>query len=298
MSLRVTAIASLVVLPALLTAQAERITIRMAPAPNQTIHLRTTQEMVMTTDIAAPAGSTPPPGEPVTVSMVVESMSAVGPADPNGRYTAQMTIDRASATVSMNGKPMPLPNTLDDSLKPVITFSYDQDGKVLDVTTDAMPGGRGIDGVKQLMASAMQSVPPLTLSVGESVTVPTALSLPLAGGATAPAGFTAETRYTLTSVTFDGADRIAHLTTHMTNAIAREPDPAPAGSPSGLNISRSGMDMTTTGDGKSDVNIDRGIVLHSEQRLTIEGSMRAGAGPAPPAMAIHGTINIVSDIVK
>ena len=85
-------------------------------------------------------------------------------------------------------------------------------------------------------------------------------------------GIQAETRYTLTSVTFDGADRIAHLTSHTTTTIGRgSPSPAPGGSPSALA-------MTMTGDGKSDVNVDRGIVLHAEQQATIEATM---GGPPP-----------------
>jgi hypothetical protein len=56
------------------------------------------------------------------------------------------------------------------------------------------------------------------------------------------------------------------------------------------------MNMTMTGDGKSDVNIDRGIVLHSEQQIAMEGSMRAGPAPAP--MSMLGKISIVTDLVK
>lgn len=289
MTRRSLVVASLLLPAAVLAAQSERITVRMAPAPNQTIHLRTTQEIVMTTDAPMPAGSVPPTlSGPMTATMIVESTSAVGPTDHDGHYSARMSIDHASATVVMNAKSMPLPPVPDNVARPVITFSYDQDGKVIDVATDDMPAGAVIDGVKQLMMSALQTVAPLTLSVGESVTVPTALNLPLAGGAAAPAGFTAQTRYTLTSVTFDGADRIAHLTTHMTTTIAPGPDTA-AGSPGS-------MTMTMTSDGKTDVNVDRGIVLHGEQQMTMEGSMRAGQ--AATAMTLHGKVSIVSDVVK
>ncbi len=123
-----------------------------------------------------------------------------------------------------------------------------------------------------MMTRAFATVAPMTLSVGESVTVPTALNLPLpAGGPAVPMGIEGETRYTLTSVTFDGADRIAHLASHTTSTISRgSPSSVPAGSPFALA-------MTMTGDGKSDVNVDRGIVLHAEQQATIEASMRRPA---------------------
>ncbi len=154
----------------------------------------------------------------------------------------------------------------------MITFSYDDQGKVIDVALDDSSGGAPAEMLKQIMTRAFATVAPMTLSVGESVTVPTALNLPLpAGGPAVPMGIQGETRYTLTSVTFDGADRIAHLTSHTTNTINRgSPSSVPAGSPFALA-------MTMTGDGKSDVNVDRGIVLHAEQQATIEASMR---GPA------------------
>jgi hypothetical protein len=281
-------LASIVLPTAMLAAQTERITVRMAPAPNQTIHLRTTQQMVMTIDAQMPAGSAVPGlSGPVTMTMAIDSTSAVGPTDSDGHYSAKMSIDHATSTIVMNGKPMPLPAMFDAAAKPVIVFSYDQDGKVIDVTVDGMLAGPAIDGIKQLMTRALQTIAPLTLSVGESVTIPTAVSLPLPGGA-APAGVTAETRYTLTAVTFDGADRIAHLTTHMTTAMGPGPDTPPPGSP-GMN-----MTMTMTSDGTSDVNVDRGIVVHGDQQMTMAGSMRAGPGP----MTIHGTISIVTDLVK
>ena len=146
--------------------------------------------------------------------------------------------------------------------------------------------------LKQIMTRAFATVEPMTLSVGESVTVPTALNLGLpAGGPAVPMGIQGETRYTLTSVTFDGADRIAHLSSHTTNTINRgSPSPVPAGSPFAL---------TMTADGKSDVNVDRGIVLHAEQQGTMEAAV---GGPTTeqktPDVRMHGTFTIVSDLVK
>ena len=40
------------------------------------------------------------------------------------------------------------------------------------------------------------------------------------------------------------------------------------------------------------------LVDRNRSTLTIEGSMRAGSGAAPPKMSIHGTISIVTDLVK
>ena len=67
-----------------------------------------------------------------------------------------------------------------------------------------------------------------------------------------------------------------------------------------------GADMRITSEGTSDVNVDRGIALHTEQRMTIDGTMRmaAPAGvastsmPKVPTMLMHGTATIKNDLAK
>jgi hypothetical protein len=293
MKLRLFALSSLILPAALAGAQTDRVTVRMAPAPNQTLHLRTTQDTEMTTEAEAAAGSdTSIPPMTMSVRTVVDTTSAVGPTDNDGRYRARMTIDTISATATMNGREMPLPTLATDAAKQVITFSYDENGKVIDVSAGDSTGA-AIDAARQILMRAFATVAPMTLAVGESVTLPTALNLPMpSGGPAVPMGVTGKTRYTLTSVTFDGADRVAHLTSHTTSTMSQEPSSAPAGP-------AVAFDMTMTGDGKSDVNVDRGIVVHAEQRSTIEGTMRAGkSGPAMQNMHVRGTFTVVSDLAK
>jgi hypothetical protein len=291
MKLRHFALSVLILPAALAGAQTERITVRLAPAPNQTLHLRTTQDMAMTTELDPAAGAASVPTI-VNLHTVVDTTSAVGPTGNDGHYSASMTIDTISAAATMNGREMPVPSMGTEGAKLVITFSYDENGKVVDVSAGDSASAAN-ETAKQILMRAFATVAPMTLSVGESVTLPTALNLPMAsGGPAVPMGVAGETRYTLTSVTFDGADRIAHLTSHMTSTMRQAPPSAPAGP-------ALGFDMTMTGDGKSDVNVDRGIVLHAEQRATVEGRMHAGAtGSAMPKMQMHGTFTIVSDLVK
>ncbi len=92
MTFRLLALFSLLVPTTLVSAQSERVTVRMAPAPNQTLHLRTTQDMAMTTETSGD-GSAPFPAMAVKLHNVVDATSAVGPTDHDGHYTAKMTID-------------------------------------------------------------------------------------------------------------------------------------------------------------------------------------------------------------
>jgi hypothetical protein len=278
-------------------AQADRITIKLVPVANQTLRFHNTQDMEMTTDsVERPDAPSPMPPMAMVMHFAMDTTSTIGPTDDQGHYTARMTIDQLSVSSTMNGKPMPLPATLGDSVeKPVMTVSYDDQGKMTDIAMDGGPAGV-TDALKQLITRASATLAPMTLSVGETVTVPVALNLPIPGGpmpgAVAPAGMgmSGETQYTLTAVTFDGADRIAHLTLRVSNRMT------PAASAGATPMA---FAMTVTGDGKMDVNVDRGIILHSEQRATMETSMQPPAvGSAMPEMRMHGKVSSGSDFVK
>lgn len=298
MSVRL-AIASLTVLPSmLLSAQVDRITIRMVPAPNQTIHVRTSinTTMTMTPDPAA-GRSLPIPPMHTMMTMVSEHTTAVGPTDAQGHYQATVVCDTASYSATLNGQPIPASGRgapPADLVGAVVTFSYDDQGKVVGVETGAGMPANVAGPLKQMLTSVLGAAPPMTLSVGESTTVPTRLDLPLPTGPNAVTmTVSGETTYTLTSVTFDGADRIAHLKTVMTSVVQQGSPVAGAGP-------RMAFEMRATSEGVSDVNIDRGIVLHSAQQMTLDASMRVDLNNvAPmPAMLTHGTSTISADLTK
>jgi hypothetical protein len=120
MTFRLLALFSLLASATLSGAQSERVTVSMAPAPNQTLHLRTTQDMAMTTETDGDGSA---PAMVVNMHNVVDATSAVGPTDNDGHYTARMTIDSIVATATMNGRELPLPAAAMQAAKQVITFS-------------------------------------------------------------------------------------------------------------------------------------------------------------------------------
>jgi hypothetical protein len=282
-------LALLAVAAAPAVAQTDRVTIKLVPVANQTLRFHNAQDIEMTTESDAPPDAPSPMA--MAMHMVIDTTSTIGPTDDHGNYTARMTIDQLSMSSTMNGKPMPLPATVSESVeKQVMTVSYDDQGKMTDVTMDGGVAGVN-DSLKQIITRAFATLAPMTLSVGESVTVPVALNMPMPGGvAPAGLGMSGETRYTLTSITFDGADRIAHLTLRVSNTMT--PGASAGATPMAIA-------MTMTGDGKMDVNVDRGIILHAEQHATMETSMQPRAGGAAmPNMRMHGKLASVSDFVK
>ena len=283
----VLALLAVAVTPAL--AQTERVTIKLVPVANQTLRFHNAQDIDLTTESDAPPDAPSPMA--MAMHIVIDTTSTIGPTDNQGHYTARMTIDQLSMSSTMNGKPMPLPATVSESVeKQVMTVSYDDQGRMTDVAMDGGVAGVN-DALKQIITRAFATLAPMTLSVGESITVPVALNMPMPGGvAPAGLGMSGETKYTLTSVTFDGADRIAHLTLRVSNTMT--PGTSAGGTPMAIA-------MTMTGDGKMDVNVDRGIILHAEQHATMETSMQPPAGGAAmPKMRMHGKLSSVSDFVK
>ena len=85
-----------------------------------------------------------------------------------------------------------------------MTFSYHDQGTVVDVATNAAMPPSMAAPLKQMLTGALGAAQPMTLSVGESVTVPSKLDLPLPAAPNTPAmTMTGQTRYTLESVTCD-----------------------------------------------------------------------------------------------
>ena len=291
---RLLAIAALLLPATLVFAQAERLTVRLAPAPNQTLHVRTTMDMnmTMTPDSSADTARSMPPMTSI-MTTTAEHTTTVGPTDEHGHYGARVVCDSVSHTATINGKPAPIPSgAIDQLVGQVVTFSYDDQGKMLDVATEGGLDPNLAGSLKQMLTAALAAAPPITLSVGESVTVPTQVNIPIPAAAAGTLSTSGETRYTLTSVTFDGADRIAHLAMASNGAINNSAAGAGA-------IPAVTSDMRTVSEGTMDVNVDRGIVLHSETRTTLDGSTRVEGGPiAVPPMRMHGTIKLSADLTK
>jgi hypothetical protein len=298
MTTRILAVASLLVPTALLTAQTDRITVRMSPAPNQTLHQRTTQVIAMTTE-PEPNGTSTPPAAPRTINMALtlETTSTVGAMDSQGHYQTRVVCESASTTATLNGRPMPIPPLATEKIVgQAFTFSYDDQGKVIDVDADGALAGTAVAPLKQMLTSVLPTAAPITLSVGETVTVPAQFTLPLSstgpGGTGSAITMTVERGYTLTSIAFEGAERIAHLATKMIGAMNGLPAVGAGPGPT------MAVDTRVTSEGTSDVNVDRGIVLHNEQRVSIDTLTGAEASAGRPNIRMHGTITITTDLVR
>src|SRR5262245_56017462 len=88
-------------------AQTERITIPRGPMPDQTVRSRMTQGMTLTID-PSDAGAAMPQMT-LGMKMVFAQTMKIGTPDASKHYQATMTVDQASADMTMNGAAMPMP---------------------------------------------------------------------------------------------------------------------------------------------------------------------------------------------
>lgn len=221
-------VVSLLVPTALLTAQTGPITVRLSPAPNQTIRTHTSLETKMTSQPEQTAPEQAMPSQNIDMTLTTDTTSTIGPTNAQGRYEARVVCDTAESTATIDGKPMTNAPKV-EAAGLAFTFVYDDQGKVVDVTAERGPASDVVAAVKQMLTTVMSTPAPLTLAVGETTTVPDPVKAPLSAaavpGAIGEIATTGETRYTLTSITFDGADRIAHLTTATARSATWSLDP-------------------------------------------------------------------------
>ena len=235
------------------------------------------------------AADAPPPVAFPKMNMAMTTLVAgtttVGVPDEQGRYEARVAMDDVSTKMTMNGQPAPFslpPNALSGQ---VVTFTYNRDGKMVDMAAPGMDAA--VETIKKMITNVAGITSPVTLAIGETSTLPMNFSLPVPAGAAGSLGMTGDVRITLVSITPEGADRIAHLTTTITSQMSgSRPDASTGG--------ESGMTMQMSGDGTVDMNVDRGFTKSTQMQIAIATTMALPGklGASMPPMQMHGTMKI------
>jgi len=192
--------------------------------------------------------------------------------------------DDATMDATINGQKLPMADPLALVKGREFTFIYDRDGHIVDFTSD-LPAQMS-DTLKPMLSSMLGATGPLTLAVGETVTRPITVPLPLPGVGSRTIGY--ETRFTLNSVTSEGGARVAHLTTAMTGRTAQPLATPDAAAPPAA------MDMRIEGTGSMDVDIDRGVVRSGQTDMTFDAGLTGAGAPGRTAspLRIRGTMKM------
>ncbi|MFN7976773.1 MAG: hypothetical protein U0P30_01470 [Vicinamibacterales bacterium] len=280
------ALAALLLSAGPLLAQDDTVTIGLRPTPGQSQRLRTTQTLVMT---MTPEGA-PPPGFPAEgINLEQESITVmrqdVGLADDKGRVRHDMTYESMTQTSRINGKELPLPGGRADVFNgKTITLWVDAAGEIADV---GLPEGFPLaaDQMRAMLAPMVSAVPRQPLKIGQSITKPFSMNIPVPAGGAAPT-ITATTKTTLRAIEGIGTDRVAAFDMAVSGTL----DGQPAG-----NAPR--MTMTIEGTGTMRQHIASGLILDQASDQTIDGYFTLPA-PGAPRMTMKGRVRVVSTKVE
>ncbi len=259
-------------------AQTTKVPVGGRPTPGQTLRLNIVQDVDLTMKPAeAVAGSPIPEMHLVGKTSTVVSQK-VGTPDEKGVLKVDMTYDDVSQDMSLNGKPAP-PEAVAATQRikgKTLSMSLDAAGELLEVTSPPdFPMAPEL--MKEMLKQAMSLMPRQELAVGETVTSPFAMALPLPIPGDAPQ-LKGELKSTLIGLSGGPGNEIAALQQVVTATV----DTTVAG-PGGNQVA---IKMTVSGQGTADWDVKAALVKASKMTTRLSGTLTLqGAG----ALELNGT---------
>jgi len=245
-----------------------RVAIRPTPQAGQVVHITVEQEIVVRTGEKA---EEPGPAQ-VLNKNVLAYTQANGTFDEQGRLEAKVTLERLEVDESLAGRPREAPDTSGLEGR-VLAVTFDRTGKLLGIKIPPDITNNLSRRVTQVLAGAygmLNFLPAVDLAPGEDTTSTSEFPMRLPGGTHGP--IEARTNVTLQGIEKSGNDRIAHLQQR-------------------IDVATTTSQVTMSGGGTIDVNLDRGFVSGTNTEWIISGAGSSSAG-APQSPAFYGTIKI------
>jgi hypothetical protein len=269
--------------PPVVIAQTEKVSVRMAPKPNQTVHQTSSMEMDLDMLIA---GTAAPPAMKMAMRMTMAMTLKTGALKPDGTVDAELTYDQFRGEMSLNGQTMPMDASNPLAGKTIVT-TYNRSGEVVGVK-GLEAAGLTDNAFAQMMGPFYGDLPVTALAVGETTTGPLNLMLPLPLPGAGPMKMVGQTQLRLVSIDNDARGRSATFESTIAGKLEND-----AASPDGKG--KVSFDMSLAGQGTHIINLDTGIVRSNAATTSVDGKINMAAGTAAPAvqgMTIRGTMRM------
>ncbi len=212
-----------------------------------------------------------------------------GQPDAQGRLTAETTYDQVSMEMTMNGNPLPLGETNSNLAGKKFAVIYDREGKIVDVKA-LSDLGLPPETLKQMMMSFSNMLPPTAIGVGETVSAPFSMALPLPVPGTNGLSIEGQTKSKLVSLTTDGTDRLAKLDQTLDGKFASAIEiPGPNG-----NL-KMNIDLKMSGGGNLDWSMDKNLIKNSQMQSTFDATINMAGdlgGIQIPTIKLRGKIKM------
>jgi hypothetical protein len=193
-------------------AQTKKVTVGGRPAPGQTVRLNIVQDADLNMKPAESAAGSPMGPMHLTAKTTTVVSQKVGTPDEKGGIKVDMTYEEITQDMKMNDSPAP-PEAAAAALAmkgKTLSMTIDAAGEVIDVTPPAdFPMPTAI--IKDMLKQALGLMPRQELSVGETVTAPFAMAMPLPMPGNDPPQLKGELKSTLTGVTGAPGSEVAAL---------------------------------------------------------------------------------------
>jgi hypothetical protein len=264
---------------ALPAAAQKKVTIGGRPTPGQTVRLNIVQDADITMKPAEAAAGAPAGPMHLKARTTTVVTQKVGTPDDKGALKVEMTYEDITQDVRLNDQPAP-PEAAEAALKikgKTLSMTIDANGDMVDVTPPPdfpLPP----EMIKDMLKQALGLMPKQEIAVGETVTAPftMAMPLPMPGD---PPQLKGELTSTLTGLSGAPGNEVAVLEQVVTAGVdATTPGPGGSG-----NVA---IKLQVKGNGTTDWDVKGALVKASKMTTTISGTFTV---PAVGAMEMNGT---------
>ncbi|HEU0183962.1 MAG TPA: hypothetical protein VFS27_01510 [Blastocatellia bacterium] len=277
-------------------AQSEKVAIRMVPEPNQTVRMRTVQEMEfdITFEGEGAAGDTLPPPMKMQARSVFALTQKVGAPDKEGNITSELFYDEVSSEMTMNGQPMRLGDADNKFIGKKVVTTFNKRGEIVDFK---IPPDLGLseEAFKKILKSFYGDLSQTAIGVGEVATTPLDFTVPLPVPGAPPLKVDGQIKYTLASIEKGETGRVAKFN----QAIEGKMDATDVNVslPTGKAIMNANFKVS--GGGDMVMNVEKGLLKSSDSKITFGGKMKmiSESGAAKlPAMNMQGTMKTTATV--
>jgi hypothetical protein len=277
-------------------AQSEKVAIRMVPEPNQTVRMRTVQEMEL--DIIfegeGAAGDDVPGPMKMQARTIFALTQKVGAPDKDGNITSEIFYDEVSSEMTMNGQPMRLGGADDKFIGKKVLTTFNKQGEMIDFK---IPPDLGLseEAFKKILKSFYGDLSQTAIGVGEVATTPLDFTVPLPVPGAPPLKVDGQIKYTLASIEKGETGRVAKFNQAIEGKMnAMDVN---VSLPTGKAIMN--VNFTLNGGGDMVMNVEKGLLKSSDSKITFGGKMKtiSESGEAKlPVMNMQGTMKTTATL--